>query len=97
LATPLNDADRIDGASYSEFYGGMASRIGSQLEEAKNGEQVQQSLVAQAKDLRQQLSGVSLNEEATILIEFQRAYQANARFLTVLDQLTLETINLLHP
>jgi flagellar hook-associated protein 1 FlgK len=97
LATPLNDADKIDGVSYSEFYGGMASQVGSRLEEAKNGEQVQQSLVTQAKDLRRQLCGVSLNEEAAILIEFQRAYQANARLLTVLDELTRETINLLHP
>jgi flagellar hook-associated protein FlgK len=29
------------------------------------------------------------------LVEFQRAYQANSRFITVLDQLTQDTINIL--
>ena len=95
LATPLAAADEINGVSYSEFYGNMAANIGSQLQSAKNGEQVQQSLLAQARDQRQQLSGVSLDQEAMILVEFQRAYQANSRFITVLDQLTLDTINIL--
>ena len=63
--------------------------------EASNGAEVQQSLLAQAKDLRQQYSGVSLDEEAMILIQFQRAYQATSKFLTVLDQLTQSTIDLL--
>ena len=73
----------------------MAAKVGSQLQSANNGEQVQQSLLAQARDQRQQVSGVSLDEEAMTLVEFQRAYQANSRFITVLDQLTQDTINIL--
>ena len=95
LSVPTDDADRIDGVSYSEFYGGMASRVGGQLQSAQDGAQVQQSLVAQAKNQRQQLSGVNLNEEAMILVEFQRAYQANSRLITVLDQLTQDTLSIL--
>jgi flagellar hook-associated protein 1 FlgK len=95
LATPLQDADKIDGVSYSQYYGQLAGRVGAALNNATNSQQVQQSLLAQAKDLRQQYSGVSLDEEATILIQFQRAYQANSRFITVLDQLTQSAIDLL--
>jgi flagellar hook-associated protein 1 FlgK len=95
LATPLAAADEINGVSYSEFYGNMAANVGSQLQSANNGEQVQQSLLAQARDQRQQVSGVSLDQEAMTLVEFQRAYQANSRFITVLDQLTQDTINIL--
>ena len=95
LATPLAAADEINGVSYSEFYGNMAAKVGSQLQSANNGEQVQQSLLAQARDQRQQVSGVSLDQEAMTLVEFQRAYEANSRFITVLDQLTLDTINIL--
>jgi flagellar hook-associated protein 1 FlgK len=51
--------------------------------------------VAQAQSQRQQASGVSLDEEATILVEFQRAYQATSKFITVLDQLTQTTIDML--
>jgi flagellar hook-associated protein 1 FlgK len=95
MASPLQDADKIDGVSYSQFYGQLAGRVGTDLNNATNSQQVQQSLLAQAKDLRQQYSGVSLDEEATILIQFQRAYQANSRFITVLDQLTQAAIDLL--
>jgi flagellar hook-associated protein 1 FlgK len=95
MASPSQDTDKIDGVSYTQFYGQLAGRTGSRLSDAQNGLQVQQSLVAQAKALRQQYSGVSLDEEATILIEFQRAYQANSRFLTVLDQLTQTVIDIL--
>ncbi|HEY1340091.1 MAG TPA: flagellar basal body rod C-terminal domain-containing protein, partial [Bryobacteraceae bacterium] len=94
LAAPDNDADKIDGLSFNEFYGRMASQTGSRLQEAQNGQQVQQSLAAQAKELRSQLSGVSLNEEATILIEFQRGYQAVSRFISILNSLSEDIINM---
>jgi len=95
LAMPGTDDDRIDGISYSEFYGKIAGDVGSQLQAAQDGQQVQQSLVAQAKNQRQQLSGVSLDEEAMILVEFQRAYEANSKLIAVLDQLTQDTLNIL--
>jgi len=38
---------------------------------------------------------VSLDEEATLLIQFQRAYEANSRMITVLDQITQDAINIL--
>jgi flagellar hook-associated protein 1 FlgK len=95
LASPDDDVDKIDGISFQEFYGAMGSRVGSELDVAGNGVQVQQSVVAQAKNIRQQLSGVSLDQEAAILLEFQRAYQATARFLTALDEMAQETMNLI--
>ena len=68
--------------------------MGRDLSDAETNQSVGQSLVAQAKDLRQQSSGVSLDEEATILIQFQRGYQANAKVITTVDDLSQETINL---
>ena len=41
---------------------------------------------AQVEALRDQVSGVSLDEEAMQLMKFQRAYEANARFFRVIDQ-----------
>ena len=95
LATPVQDTDKVNGLSYTQFYGQLAGRVGSALNDAKNNQDAQQSLVAQAKSLRQQYQGVSLDEEATILMQFQRAYQATSKFLSVLDQLTETTINIL--
>lgn len=98
LANPTDPNDMVNGAvSFSAFYGGMAARVGNALNDATNQLQVQQSTVAQAKDLRQQTSGVSLDEEAMVMIQFQRAYEATSRLITVLDQLTQDTINILKP
>ena len=95
LASPVQSADKINGLSYSEFYGQLAGRVGTALNDATSSKDVQQSLLSQAKDLRQQYQGVSLDEEATILMQFQRAYQASSKFITVLDQLTQATIDIL--
>jgi flagellar hook-associated protein 1 FlgK len=95
LAGPTNAADEIDGSSYSEYYGTLAARAGTGVQEANGRLAVQQSAVAQAKNLRQQMSGVSLDEEATILIQFQRAYEANSRLISVLDQMSREAIDIL--
>jgi flagellar hook-associated protein 1 FlgK len=97
LASPQAAGDEIDGASYAQFFGRLAARAGDAKQDAEGRLAVQQSAVAQARNIRQELSGVSLDEEATILIEFQRAYEANSRLISVLDSLTEATINILQP
>ena len=46
------------------------------------------SIVAEGLEAqRQSVSGVNVDEEAINLLAFQRAFQASARFLTVVDEL----------
>jgi flagellar hook-associated protein 1 FlgK len=47
--------------------------------------------------LRNQVSGVSLDEEAVNVLQFQRAYQAAAQVLTVLNSLADSVLNLVQP
>jgi flagellar hook-associated protein 1 FlgK len=51
--------------------------------------------VAQARNLRDQASGVNYDEEAMTMLQFQRAYQANSRMISILNQITEEVVNLL--
>jgi flagellar hook-associated protein 1 len=95
LANPTTSTGEINGFSYSQYYGNIAANIGSQLQDAQNGVQVQQSLVAQAQNQLQQVSGVDINQQAMTAVEFQRAYEANSQMLTVLDQLTEDVINMM--
>lgn len=97
LANPQDPLDQVNGQSLTAFYGSMAARVGAALQDATEQQSVSQSAVAQAQNLRHQASGVDLNEEAVRLVEFQRAYEANARMVTVLDQLTQDTIQMLTP
>jgi flagellar hook-associated protein 1 FlgK len=95
LASPQNPADEISGFSYAQFYGNLAAGIGRQSQAAQNQLSVQQQTVAQARNLRSQSSGVSLNDEAALLVQFQSAYDANSKMVTVLDHLTQATINMI--
>ena len=54
----------------------------------------QSQLVAQAKSLQQQVSGVSLDEEAIRLVQLQSSYQAASKVVTVIDQLTQSLMNM---
>jgi flagellar hook-associated protein 1 FlgK len=61
-----------------------ASRARSSEDLALGQEVVVQSFAAQ----RESISGVSLDEEASSLLQFQRSYQAAARVMTVVDEMT---------
>ena len=50
----------------------------------------------QLDTLRDQISGVSIDEEATMMLKFQRAYEANAKFFSAINQ-TLDTLLQLVP
>jgi flagellar hook-associated protein 1 FlgK len=94
LGNPQKPNDKLDGQSFNEFYGQIASSIGGKLNDAKFNQQSQTQLSAQVKAFRDQISGVSLDEEAVHLIEFQRAYQASARMVAAIDQMMEIAVNL---
>jgi flagellar hook-associated protein 1 len=91
LAYSQAAADKVDGVNYTEFFAITASSIGSETFAARQAADVQADVVAQSRSLRAKASGVSLDEEAVQLIEFQRAYEAMARMTSVLNEMT-ETI-----
>jgi flagellar hook-associated protein 1 len=92
MSSPQNAAQEINGESFTEYYGDIASGVGAALDDATGQQTLQQSAVAQAQNLVQQVSGVNLDTEATSLVEFQRAYDANSHFVTVIDQITSDII-----
>ena len=49
------------------------------------------SQIYQVDALRDQVSGISLDEEAVNLLKYQKAYEANARFFRAIDA-TLDTL-----
>jgi flagellar hook-associated protein 1 len=67
----------------------LVYRVGRDAQAANNEQKSRQEIVRQVDALRDQMSGISLDEEAMNLLKFQRAYEANARFFSVIDQ-TLE-------
>jgi flagellar hook-associated protein 1 FlgK len=96
LANPQQDADKVDSVSYTEFYGNAAAQVGRDLNQAQSDRDLAGQLVAQARSLRQTESGVSLDEEAIHVLQFQQGYQAVAKLVSTLDELTQAVINMMH-
>ncbi len=88
LATSHNAADQINGLNYTDFYSGMVSGIGQQAASASATSEAQTQLLTQAQNLRAQVSGVSLNDQAALLMQFQQGYQAAAQMITVINNIT---------
>ena len=76
-----------DSLTLGETYERLVMSLGLEAQEAGNQETFYQGLVEQLTQMRDAVSGVSLDEEMTNLVKFQRAYQAAARLVTVADEL----------
>ncbi|HUA64061.1 MAG TPA: flagellar hook-associated protein FlgK [Verrucomicrobiae bacterium] len=97
LSDATSGLGTIGGQSYIEYYGNIAAAVGQENADASANETTQQQVVSQAASLRDQVSGVSLNQEAVAVMQFQQAYQATAQVLTVLSNLTTTLVNLIQP
>ena len=95
LSNSQASADKIDSLSYTGFFAQMIGRIGSESAEAAKAADVQEDILTQSKTLRASVSGVSLDEEAVKLVEYQRSYQAMARMTNVLNELSETILTLL--
>jgi flagellar hook-associated protein 1 FlgK len=95
----LRDTRIVNGgtATPTEAWGQFAYRVGADLRSARTSNAVREQVRLQLEQLRAQVSGVSLDEEAANLMRFQRAYEANARYFTTISD-TLDTlINMVRP
>jgi flagellar hook-associated protein 1 FlgK len=80
--------------TFAEAYGSLQFVIGSDTQTAHMSYDTQSSMLTQMENQRDAVSAVSLDEEAINLIKYQRAYQAAAKFISVIDQLTAELMSI---
>ena len=81
----------LRGGAAEQAYSSLIETVGSNVKTAQDEQANLQTTVTAISDKRQSVSGVSLDEEMTNLISFQRGYQASARTLTAMDEM-LETL-----
>ncbi|MAG35876.1 MAG: flagellar hook-associated protein FlgK [Dehalococcoidia bacterium] len=81
----------LGNATFEDYYAGFLAQMGVDVRQAERQSDNQGILTQHLDRRRESISGVSIDEEATRLIQFQRAYQAAARGITVMDQI-LDTI-----
>jgi len=82
-----------DTGPFSYVVGSLIGDIGTQSQTYRAQSDTQQNLVSALQTQRDSVSGVDLNEEAANMMSLQRGYQASARFLSVINQLTDQLVN----
>ncbi len=79
-------------ASYESAYAQLVAEVGSRTREVQVTSASQKVVAERAKDARQALVGVSLDEEAANLIRYQQAYQAAGKVMQVASTLFNEIL-----
>lgn len=80
----LEDAGLMPGGlTMTEAYIERVNQVGSVARQSAIAEQALSVVYRQAQEARDAVSGVSLDEEASSLVRFQQAYQANAKVMQV--------------
>ena len=73
--------------TFDEYYNEMIGNFGSKGKVWQSKVDNQEKLVEQTEDKRQQVSGVSTDEELTSLLTYQHAYNAASRYINVVNQM----------
>ena len=83
----------LRGGTADKTYQNLVQQVGAETANATAQRDLSISLVNDVQGRRQSVAGVSLDEEMTNLIRFQRGYQASARAMSTVDEMLDVLIN----
>jgi flagellar hook-associated protein 1 FlgK len=92
--TSIHDQSIISGQTPTDYYANLVFGVGSDVSNASSELKASELILGQLQNERSSISGVSLDEEATNLIQYQRAYEAAARVVSTVNDILDTTINL---
>ncbi len=81
------------GETVAELINSLQGRLGLEATHAQTQSEQSQVVAADARRMLGEVGGVSTDEELTDMLRFQRAYEASARVITVIDQMLDKLIN----
>ncbi len=94
LMYALGSQSIIDGQSPTGYYSGIVFNVGNASANA-NAEQSASALVLQQlNDQRSSVSGVSLDQEAANMVQYQNAYAASAQVVTAINNMMYDVIQM---
>jgi flagellar hook-associated protein 1 FlgK len=90
----LSNVNVAGGQTASGFLASFLGQIGNDTSAATTNNSAQQATLTQLTTQRDSLSGVSLDEEASNLTQYQRAYQAAAQVFNIGNSIMAIALNL---
>lgn len=92
-ANPASVTPPMSASSFGDYYGSAIAELGVDAQQANRMKEGQDVLVTNMYNQRESLSGVSLDEEMTNLVKFQKSYAAAARMVTMMDDMLNTIVN----
>ena len=89
----LGRAD-LDGAPPSEYFAALVASAGESARSAERQSETSHSALESLEQRRDGISGVSVEEEVASMLGYQRAFEAAARFLQIVDELSDELMSI---
>lgn len=80
-------AAALGGSTFGEYYNSLVGKVGADVQAADFNQGHQATMVQSLESYRQEVSGVSLDEEMINLVKFQHAYNAAAKLITTADEM----------
>ena len=87
IALQESDVNGLNSGSFQDIFNATAAEIGSTVRSGQLSVQDAEASRDEAKALEDERAGVSLDEEAASLIQFQQAFSANARIIQTAREL----------
>ena len=87
-----SDTDPTQGFEFREFVAFIGASVGAQTQAVEQDLDSQEVLESFLQEQRQSYSGVSIDEEMTDLLRFQRSFQGTSRVISVLDSMLQEVV-----
>ncbi|HAZ37014.1 MAG TPA: flagellar hook-associated protein FlgK, partial [Clostridiaceae bacterium] len=81
------------GTTIDAYFKNSIASLGVSNQEAKKMVSNEKALLSQLNERKESTSGVSLDEEVTNMIQFSKSYQANAKMISVIDELLDVVVN----
>jgi len=90
----LSNQAVIDGQSPTDYYSNIVFNVGTDVSNASAQQTASAAVLQQLNDQRASVSGVSLDEEAANMVQYQDAYEASAQVITTINDMMYAVIQM---
>ncbi|MGR3292737.1 MAG: flagellar hook-associated protein FlgK [Candidatus Scalindua sp.] len=84
----LQNSKLTNNSTFNDFLHGSVAQLGIETAERRSEKNSFQSLLANLENRRQEISGVSIEEEMINTIRFQQAFQASAKYIAIIKEVS---------
>lgn len=81
--------------SFGDFYSDVVSDVGFEISSASTARDVEEFLLQNLEQRREETSGVNVDEELVDMIRFEQSFSAASRYIQVLNDLSADILSLI--